>query len=137
MSTIKNIVLIMCLLGLWNIAVRADNSLSSTNPSGWLDVTRFGAIPDDEENDADAIQKAIAFATKQNGGTVYLPHGVYLIDKPLTIHASGIILTGDGRSTVLKSNGCQDAIIRSLSCNRKRKGASPISRKRLNFDLLA
>ncbi|MES2309666.1 MAG: DUF4955 domain-containing protein [Verrucomicrobiota bacterium] len=42
-----------------------------------FDVTKYGAIPNDEGDDQDAIQKTIDAAEAAGGGVVYLPAGVY------------------------------------------------------------
>jgi hypothetical protein len=44
------------------------------NPCHWSSVTRFGAIPNDDKDDGDAIQRAI----DSGADTVYLPKGEYL-----------------------------------------------------------
>jgi len=89
-------------------------------PSGWLDVTddRFGAAPGDDQPDAGAIQAAIDQAEALGGATVYLPRGVYQIDRALQIHAHGVRVTGDGIGTVLRNAGAEEAIIQSLSGDR-------------------
>ncbi|HWK57550.1 MAG TPA: right-handed parallel beta-helix repeat-containing protein [Parapedobacter sp.] len=42
-----------------------------------IDVTAYGAYPDDGQNDATALRKAMAAARSQPGATVYFPPGVY------------------------------------------------------------
>lgn len=77
-----------------------------------FDVRDFGAIGDGLADDTLAIQAAINRAVNSNGGTVYLPSGVYIVQpqKPrqaavhdvvddghaLTIHGSGVRLLGAG-----------------------------------------
>jgi len=86
--------------------------------SSWFNILDFGATPNDGTPDSQAIQKAIDAASDVGGGTIYLPRGVYLIDKPIDIQNSNLVLTGDGSSTVLRNKKAEDALIRSLSCMR-------------------
>ena len=46
--------------------------------SGWVDVRHFGARGDGVTLDTPAINKAIDYAAKRGGGTVYFPAGTYL-----------------------------------------------------------
>lgn len=59
-----------------------------------LDVTNYGAKGDGVTDDTDAIQSAINAAI--NGGTIFLPRGVYKVTG-LTIHNKGTNILGDGR----------------------------------------
>ena len=62
------------------------------------DVRKFGALPDDGIGDADAIQVAID-ATE--GGAVIVPAGRFILDKPITIKKSNVVLRGAGpRKTI-------------------------------------
>ncbi len=82
-----------------------------------FDVTKYGAIPNDNKEDYNAIQKAIDAAEKNNGGIVYFPKGRFLINEkkpkigesprpPLRVSKSNIIIRGSGsdeKGTVLFS----------------------------------
>lgn len=57
------------------------------------DVRKFGAVPDDDIGDSDAIQAAID-ATE--GGAVIIPSGRFILDKPITIKKSNVVLRGAG-----------------------------------------
>ncbi|MCU0338091.1 MAG: hypothetical protein MUF12_09585, partial [Sediminibacterium sp.] len=67
-----------------------------------FDITKFGAIPNDEISDKKAIEKTIAEATKNGGGIVYFPRGRFLINededdhKPIKINCSNIVFRGSG-----------------------------------------
>lgn len=67
-----------------------------------FDVTSFGAIPNDDKYDDEAIRAAIAAAHQANGGIVFFPSGRFLIspdeDKEqfFSISKSNIILRGSG-----------------------------------------
>ena len=62
-------------------------------------VTDYGAKADDEIGDADAIQAAID-ATKN--GAILVPPGRFILDKPITIKKSNVVLRGAGpRKTIL------------------------------------
>lgn len=73
-------------------------------PSGGkiFSVKDYGAIPDDLNDDAEAIQKAINAAAKNKGGVVFFPKGRYLVNtsmsyrKSIQITNSGIVLRGEG-----------------------------------------
>lgn len=59
-----------------------------------LDVTNYGAVGDGVHDDTAAIQAAIDAAV--NGGTIYLPRGVYMVTG-LTLRNKGTNILGDGR----------------------------------------
>ncbi|MGO8928045.1 MAG: PKD domain-containing protein, partial [Limisphaerales bacterium] len=66
------------------------------------DIASFGAIPNDDRDDAAAIQAAIDASSA--GDTVRLPEGTFLVNR--TLHAkSGVKILGAGRDrTILKFN---------------------------------
>lgn len=66
-------------------------NISSTNTFSILD---YGADPLGEEDSTNSFQDAIQAA--QNGGTVWIPEGLYRIDELLKIEHSNIILAGEG-----------------------------------------
>ncbi|HVQ44320.1 MAG TPA: glycosyl hydrolase family 28-related protein [Candidatus Saccharimonadia bacterium] len=59
-----------------------------------LDVTNYGAVGDGIHDDTAAIQSAIDAAI--NGGTVFLPRGVYMVTG-LVLRNKGTNILGDGR----------------------------------------
>jgi hypothetical protein len=61
-------------------------------PAAPIDVRQFGAIPDDEKDDAAAIQNAIDSA--RNGQTILFPAGVFEISKRLNPRGGGRIIQG-------------------------------------------
>eukprot|EP00825_Cyclidium_porcatum_P013962 TRINITY_DN1741_c0_g1_i2.p1 TRINITY_DN1741_c0_g1~~TRINITY_DN1741_c0_g1_i2.p1 ORF type:complete len:191 (-),score=19.94 TRINITY_DN1741_c0_g1_i2:3-575(-) len=67
-----------------------------------FDVTKFGAIPNDNISDKEAIRKAICAAGKNGGGIVLFPKGKFLInednDSPdcIIIKSDKIIIRGSG-----------------------------------------
>lgn len=81
------------------------------------DVTAFGAVPDDDGDDAAAIQAVISKAEDQ-GGAVYIPSGRYKIGESLKINKSGLKIYGDGMTSVLAANGCGTALIASYAQDR-------------------
>ena len=54
-------------------------------PDRVFDVTKFGAVPNDEKDDADGIQAAMDAAGKVGGGTVLIPRGRYMVSRGLVI----------------------------------------------------
>lgn len=89
---------------------------SSTNPAGHLidfryagitglwdqtftfpnvvDITTFGAIPNDGASDSDAFTRAIATVTRP--AVLFIPAGTYNLDKVLNVNGSNLILRGAG-----------------------------------------
>lgn len=63
-----------------------------------LDVTRFGAIPNDGLDDTLALQAALAMAATNGGGTVYLPRGRFQCNGTLRI-PERTLLRGESRET--------------------------------------
>ena len=92
---------------------------------GAVNVMSFGANPNDDLDDTDAIQNAIDSLPRGNGvptgrdpmgGIVFLPKGTYKISRPLLI-SSAIVLRGEGALTVLNgvSSNASDSVIRVYS----------------------
>src|SRR4051812_48297750 len=68
-----------------------------------LDVTTFGAIPDDSIDDADAINAAVQAAAP--GDTVVIPAGVFNVSSQV-FALSNVTITGGGRdATILRRTG--------------------------------
>jgi parallel beta-helix repeat protein len=66
-----------------------------------FNVKDFGALADGMTDDTAAIQAAINAAA--SGGTVFLPHGTYVVDPDVSLHlTSGVTLAGSGRKSILK-----------------------------------
>lgn len=67
-----------------------------------FDVTKYGAIPNDDISDKNAIQKAINAANKNGSGIVFFPKGKFLINedsgsiKSIISNMGHIILRGSG-----------------------------------------
>jgi parallel beta-helix repeat protein len=57
------------------------------------DVTSFGAKPNDDGDDTDAIQKALD--TLKAGETLYFPSGRYITSRSISVRQPGITITGD------------------------------------------
>lgn len=79
---------------------KAMNFKSSS--SIYYDVTDFGAIANDDKSDKEAIEKAIAAATKTGGGIVYFPKGRFIVQdiyddfNTIWVSNSNIIFKGNG-----------------------------------------
>jgi hypothetical protein len=54
----------------------------------------FGAVPDDDQDDALALQKALDALSP--GGTLLLEKGTYLLSRPLTVSIPGVTIRGAG-----------------------------------------
>jgi len=70
-------------------------------PNTEVNITDFGAIANDNIDDAEAINAAIN-SLSSDGGTVHIPEGRWIVEKVIEIHESNIRITGsaDG-STIL------------------------------------
>lgn len=76
-----------------------------------IDVTAFGAIPNDGLDDRAAIQAAIASAS--SGDTVFIPTGSFHVSNSI-IPKSGITIAGGGRdvTTILPTAGMSASMVR-------------------------
>ena len=70
-----------------------------------FDVTKYGAIPNDDFEDFDGVQAAINAAANVGGGIVYFPKGKFLMNEQtrrtvgIVIPKGNIILRGSGSGT--------------------------------------
>src|SRR4051794_18522178 len=77
-----------------------------------INVASFGAVPDDNINDASAISNAIASAAP--GDTVQLNGGIYDLASTLSITKSNLTFTGTGAaSTTLRRTGTASSDVMS------------------------
>ena len=60
-------------------------------------ASKFGAKPDDDLDDAEAIERACAAVGDKGGGAVVLDAGTYHLDRSVTIYDSGVVIRGAGR----------------------------------------
>jgi hypothetical protein len=63
-------------LGLYLVLVCCVICLSYTIPNK-VSVSKFGAIPNDGQNDASQLRQAISYCKTHPGTTLYFPAGVY------------------------------------------------------------
>ncbi|MBI4977999.1 MAG: DUF4955 domain-containing protein [Spirochaetes bacterium] len=67
-----------------------------------FDVTKYGALPDDEISDRTGIQAAIRAAEKAGGGIVFFPPGVFRVheagdpNETITVRKGRIVFRGSG-----------------------------------------
>ncbi len=66
------------------LPIKDTPELPWDDPKTWVSPLAFGGKPNDGQNDADAIQKAI----DSGATTVYLPHGEYNIDKTIVLRGA-------------------------------------------------
>lgn len=62
------------------ICVTSASPLRATIPPRVVSVVQFGALPDDTNDDTDAVNAAIRNVADSGGGTVTFPAGTYLIN---------------------------------------------------------
>ena len=60
-------------------------------------IEDFGAVVNDDKDDADALEKAAAAIGAKGGGALLLGEGVYHLDRPVLIAHDGVVLRGAGR----------------------------------------
>ncbi len=78
------------------------SGLAPGSAQGWLNVQEHGAAGDGKALDSPAINRAIALAAKNGGGTVYFPAGVY---RCFSLHlASYVSLYLDAGATLLAAD---------------------------------
>lgn len=66
-----------------------------SKPSGFISVTDYGAVADDNNDDLNAFYSALAAA--ENAGTgVYIPEGKFLLSDKLVVDEDNIAITGAG-----------------------------------------
>jgi len=70
-----------------------------------LDIRAYGASPMGDTDCSDAIYKALNDIS--GGGKIYFPKGTYLIEKPIIIDKSHLVVCGDGRQSKIIYNYAQ------------------------------
>lgn len=61
-----------------------------------LSVIGFGAVGDGVTDDTAAFQAAVAYASAQKGGLIFVPSGTYLISSTITINTANVGFQGEG-----------------------------------------
>jgi hypothetical protein len=91
-----------------------------------IDVTTYGAIPNDSVDDSFAIQRAIDAAP--NNSVIYFPRGTYLLTGVRLHNRSGLTLSGDGSAlSILKRSAGYPKMFESF-------GSTDILVTKLAFD---
>ena len=72
-----------------------------------IDVTEFGAVPDDGKDDTVALKEAFAKADRDGGGLVKIPKGTFLVSRQSSEACilevpSNTIVEGEGTASILK-----------------------------------
>ncbi|MGF1491710.1 MAG: glycosyl hydrolase family 28-related protein, partial [Microcoleaceae cyanobacterium] len=80
------------------LAVAETPDVSYDNPSTWANVTDFGAIANDSQDDTAAIQAAL----DSGQSTIYFPGGRYNISDTLEVGGNVSLITGSSYQTILK-----------------------------------
>jgi Pectate lyase superfamily protein len=86
-----------CLLGL--VAFLFFVCMAQLAAAAVIDVTTYGAIPNDSVDDSLGIQRAIDMAP--DGSTIYFPRGTYLLAGVQIHYRSGLTLAGDGSTLTI------------------------------------
>ena len=73
---------------------RAGRERLLTQPKLSVDVTAFGAVPNDGLDDSEAFNAAIS-AIKTSGGTVFIPKGIWRLDAVVHLNSNNTNLSGD------------------------------------------
>jgi hypothetical protein len=99
---------------------------ATTSDAAVIDVTTYGAIPNDSVNDSMAIQNAIDAAP--DNSTIYFPRGTYLLAGVKLNNRIGLTLAGDGSTlTILKRSGAYPKLFESV-------GSTDLLVTKLGFD---
>lgn len=61
-----------------------------------LSAADFGMVPNDDRDDSAALKKAVASLRAQGGGVLFIPEGVYYLDRPVEIKGDNMVLRGAG-----------------------------------------
>ena len=67
-----------------------------------FDVTKYGALPNDDLEDFDGVQAAITAAVAAGGGIVFFPGGRFLMNEQTT-RTTGILI--EGQNVILRGSG--------------------------------
>ena len=109
-----------------------------------LDVTDFGAVPDDEGNDLLGIREALTEATAADVATeVRFPKGRYYLDADIdteeqakltrhalaTLRAENVVINGNGAEIIIRTPttgflvlyGCKNVIVRDFVVDAEKK----------------
>ena len=81
---------------------RAGLERPFTHPKLRVDVTTFGAVPNDGLDDSEAINAAID-AIEDSGGTVFIPEGTWQLDSIVHLHSNNTNLSGDANGGTILS----------------------------------
>jgi Pectate lyase superfamily protein len=102
-----------------NATAIADTPAATFTTNGTVkqtvyNVRDYGAVGDGVTDDTTAINSAIS-ALPTEGGVILFPHGIYLISSTITIKHHGVILLGEGFSSVFADQANQQAGIKGGS----------------------
>lgn len=61
-----------------------------------IELSSFGGVPDDDRDDADALDRAVRRAAAMGGACVVLSAGTYHLDRPVTVRGDGVVIRGAG-----------------------------------------
>ena len=72
-----------------------------------FDITKFGATPNDDTDDTDSIEKALAACGEAGGGTVFVPAGTFYLSRrgpesPILEIPPDTTFRGEGNASTLK-----------------------------------
>lgn len=70
-------------------------SISAESVDKTIDVTKYGAQPDDGKDDTKALRKAVQDACRTPGTTIYMPKGVYILKDADAVNLERRVLNGD------------------------------------------
>lgn len=70
-------------------------SISAESVDKTIDVTKYGAKPDDGKDDTKALRKAVQDACRTPGTTIYMPKGVYILKDADAVNLERRVLNGD------------------------------------------
>lgn len=122
--------------GLW-VILMAVVICPAVVEGAWVRVNHHGALPDDGEDDTEALQKAVGQCAAQEGSVLAFEKGRYDFQagrnakhkgtslhfagcRRLTLEGNGATLMFDGVTRAAVLHGCEEVLIRNLTIDWKR-----------------
>jgi hypothetical protein len=62
-------------------------------------ITNYSGFPNDNLDDASALEQAAVYTAAQGGGVVTIPAGTFYLDRPVIVTSNNVVFRGAGQST--------------------------------------
>jgi Pectate lyase superfamily protein len=84
----------------------SPQSRMATKTGSFVDISKFGAIPNDNKDDFSAISTVIG--KLKQGDTLFIPKGTFLISDAVIVKTADVLILGVGKESILQFNNAQD-----------------------------